>query len=116
MDSGRLAEGCEVYVRAIAEATAHGDEQTATRARSLLRDLDPQYGQAERTITVGNRTFKVADIESAEWSMGRPGYGSGHLDVYTRDGRLHTVFVDLRDPYDSRGVNALRDLLGPGTL
>ncbi|GAB2748119.1 tetratricopeptide repeat protein [Kitasatospora kifunensis] len=117
VDSGRLAEACEVYVRAIADAKANGDEQTAAQARSLLHDLDPQYGRAERTIEVGNRTFKPADIESAEWATGRrPGYGSGYLDVYTRDGQQHTVFVDLGDPHDRQGYDALRELLGPGEL
>lgn len=108
VDSGRLAEACEVYVRAIADE----DERTAARARSLLHDLDPQYGQAERTICVGNRTFNVADIESAEWAMGRPRYGSGYVDVYTRDGKLHTVYVDLGDRYDRQGYDALLELLG----
>ncbi|MFF7634792.1 tetratricopeptide repeat protein [Kitasatospora sp. NPDC008050] len=116
VDSGRLAEACEVYVRAIADATASADQQTVRQARGLLRDLDPQYGQAERTINVGNRTFAVAEIESAEWAMGRPRYGSGYIDVYTRDGQQHTVFVDPGDPYDSRGLSALRELLGPGNL
>ncbi|MER8041598.1 tetratricopeptide repeat protein [Streptomyces sp. NPDC094032] len=110
---GRLAEGREVYVRAVAD----GDEATAARARTLLYDLDPGHLLPGERIRLGSRTFDPADIESAEWATGRrPTYSSGHLDVYTHDGALHTVFLDLRDPHDRRGYEALRRLLGPGSL
>ncbi|MEV7279489.1 tetratricopeptide repeat protein [Streptomyces sp. NPDC093111] len=110
---GRLAEGREVYLRALTD----GDATTAAQARTLLHDLDPGHLLPGEGITLGGRSFDPADIESAEWATGRrPSYGSGHLDVYTHDGALHTVFLDLRDPHDRRGHEALRRLLGPDHL
>ncbi|AUG82023.1 hypothetical protein CFP65_7443 [Kitasatospora sp. MMS16-BH015] len=117
IDSGRLAEAREVYLRAVTDATAAGDTGTATRARDLLFDLDPSYQQPDRVIEIGRRRFTTAEIEDAEWANGRPPrYGSGYLDLYTRDGEHHVLHVDPGDPYDSRGLAALRQLLGPGGL
>ncbi|MEU8758805.1 tetratricopeptide repeat protein [Streptomyces sp. NPDC048659] len=109
----RLPEAREVYLRAMAD----GDELTAGQARTLLHDLDPGFLLPGEPVRLGSRSFDPAEIESAEWATGRrPAYSSGHLDVYTRDGALHTVFVDLGDPYDRRGYEALRRLLGPAGL
>lgn len=113
VDPGRLAEGREVYLRALTD----GDERTAAQARALLHDLDPGHLLPGEPVVLGAHSFDPADIESAKWATGRrPAYSSGHLDVYTHDGALHTVFLDLSDPYDRRGYEALRRLLGPGHL
>ncbi|MYW05596.1 tetratricopeptide repeat protein [Streptomyces sp. SID3343] len=110
---GRLAEAREVYLR----AAASEDEDTATHARRLLYDLDPAYLIPGDTIRLGTHTFDPADIESAEWAMGkRPGYSSGYLDIHTRGGGHHVAFVDLRDPDDGRGIQVLRRLLGSDDL
>ncbi|MFB9436361.1 tetratricopeptide repeat protein [Streptomyces showdoensis] len=113
VDPGRLSEGREVYLRALAD----GDERTAAQARVLLHDLDPGLLLPGERIVLGALSLEPAGIESAEWAAGRPpAYGSGHLDVYTHDGAQHTVFLDLGDPYDRRGYEALRRLLGPGRI
>ncbi|MFE1377881.1 tetratricopeptide repeat protein [Streptomyces sp. NPDC058740] len=112
VDPGRLAEGREVYLRALADA----DAPTAAQARALLYDLDPGYLLPGEPITLGSLRLDPADIESAEWAMGRPGYSGGHLDVYTHDGAHHTVFVDLRDPHHRRGYEALRRHVGSDDL
>ncbi|MDH6145015.1 tetratricopeptide (TPR) repeat protein [Kitasatospora sp. GP30] len=114
VDPSRLPDAREVYLRAIANEAE--DERTANQARELLLDLDPQHAVPPRTISLGNRQFHLADIEFAEWASGRPGYGSGYLDVYTRDGQQHTLFIDLRDRYDSQGFEWLRHHLGPDRL
>ncbi|WP_329117122.1 tetratricopeptide repeat protein [Streptomyces sp. NBC_01465] len=108
VDRGRLAAGRAVYLRAIES----GDERTAAHARELLHDLDPQNSVPPRTIQIGRRTFVLSDIEDAEWAGGEPAYSSGHLDIFTRDGGQHVVFVDLNDPYDRRGYDWLRQHLG----
>lgn len=106
VDSGRDEQAREVYLAAIAGA----DSATAARARSLLREFDLLYASPPRVISLNSREFDLAEIESAEWATGRrPGYSSGYLDVYTHDGGHHVIFVDLRDPYDNRGINALRE-------
>ncbi|MEV5511316.1 toxin-antitoxin system YwqK family antitoxin [Streptomyces orinoci] len=113
VDPGRLGEARQIYLRAM----ANEDPQTAERARALLQDLDPLHDIQSAGIHLGTRQFRLADIESAEWATGRrPAYSSGYLDVYTHDGAQHTVFIDLRDPYDSRGYDVLRQHLGPGRI
>lgn len=84
---------------------------------AFLRDLDPGFLLPGERITLGSHSFDPADIDSAERATGRrPAHSSGHLDVSTHDGAHHVVFLDLRDPYDRRGHEALRRLLGPGSL
>ncbi|MGF1427205.1 tetratricopeptide repeat protein [Kitasatospora sp. LaBMicrA B282] len=110
VDPGRLAEAREVYLRAI------GSEErwTATMAHELLYDLDPEHHVPPPTIEIGRRTFALAEVEAVEWAGVVPRYGSGHVDVHTRDGEQHTVHLDLGDSEDRRGYDWLQRLnLGP---